>query len=137
MRTIVRENKTATQDLLIRKLNPVIRGWVNYHRYVVSADILDWLTTGFSSAYGGGLAADTSEKVGNGLPTNTGTILITERGRLQQSLLSAVKISMKNTSSWNTRQILKSSDSGKSPPKLTHSMKNGRDIMRNVTEKEC
>ena len=39
MRTIVRENKTATQDLLIRKLNPVIRGWVNYHRYVVSADI--------------------------------------------------------------------------------------------------
>ena len=74
---------------------------------------MDWLTTGFSSAYGGGLAADTSEKVGNGLPTNTGTILITERGRLQQSLLSAVKISMKNTSSWNTRQILKSSDSGK------------------------
>lgn len=39
VRAIVRENKTATQDLLIRKLNPVIRGWVNYHRYVVSADI--------------------------------------------------------------------------------------------------
>lgn len=39
VRTIVRENKTATQDLLICKLNPVIRGWVNYHRYVVSADI--------------------------------------------------------------------------------------------------
>lgn len=39
VRTIVKENKTATQDLLIRKLNPVIRGWVNYHRYVVSADI--------------------------------------------------------------------------------------------------
>jgi len=39
VRTIIRENKTATQDLLIRKLNPVIRGWVNYHRYVVSADI--------------------------------------------------------------------------------------------------
>lgn len=39
VRTIIKENKTATQDLLIRKLNPVIRGWVNYHRYVVSADI--------------------------------------------------------------------------------------------------
>lgn len=39
VRTIVKENKTATQDALIRKLNPVIRGWVNYHRYVVSADI--------------------------------------------------------------------------------------------------
>ena len=39
VRTIVRENKTATHDLVICKLNPVIRGWVNYHRYVVSADI--------------------------------------------------------------------------------------------------
>lgn len=38
VRAIVRENKTATQDTLIRKLNPVIRGWVNYHRYIVSAD---------------------------------------------------------------------------------------------------
>lgn len=38
VRTIVKETKTATQDTLIRKLNPVIRGWVNYHRYVVSAD---------------------------------------------------------------------------------------------------
>lgn len=39
VRTIVKKNKTATQDALIRKLNPVIQGWVNYHRYVVSADI--------------------------------------------------------------------------------------------------
>ncbi|WP_455580107.1 group II intron maturase-specific domain-containing protein [Faecalibacterium prausnitzii] len=130
VRTIVKENKTATQDLLIRKLNPVIRGWVNYHRYVVSADIFGLVDHRISSAYGSGLAADTNEKVGNGLPTNIGTILITGRGRLQQSLLSAVKISMKNTSSWNTRQILKSSDSRKSPPKPTHSIKNGRDIMR-------
>ena len=52
-------------------------------------------------------------------PYRTTTIDVYKRQRLQQSLLSAVKISMKNTSSWNTRQILKSSDSGKSPPKLT------------------
>ena len=117
VRTIVKENKTATQDLLIRKLNPVIRGWVNYHRYVVSADIFGLVDHRIFECYGSGLAADTNEKVGNGLPTNIGTILITGRGRLQQSLLSAVKISMKNTSSWNTRQILKSSDSRKSPPK--------------------
>lgn len=37
VRSIIKENKTATQELLIRKLNPVIRGWVNYHRYVVSS----------------------------------------------------------------------------------------------------
>ena len=46
VRTIVKENKTATQDLLIRKLNPVIRGWVNYHRYVVLR--IFWISdTGF------------------------------------------------------------------------------------------
>lgn len=37
---IVNENKVATQNLLIHKLNPVIRGRVNYHRYIVSANIL-------------------------------------------------------------------------------------------------
>jgi RNA-directed DNA polymerase len=41
IRTIIKDNKTATQDLLIRKLNPVIRGWVNYHRYVVSTDTFE------------------------------------------------------------------------------------------------
>lgn len=39
VRTVIKENKTSTQDMLIRKLNPIIRGWVNYHRYVVSKDI--------------------------------------------------------------------------------------------------
>lgn len=29
--------------MLIRKLNPVIRGWVNYHRYVVSAETFSWI----------------------------------------------------------------------------------------------
>ena len=109
VRTIVKENKTATQDLLIYKLNPVIRGWVNYHRYVVSAELL----------------------------INTGTTLTTGRGHLRQNLPFAVRISMKNTLSWNTRQIPKSSDSGKSPQKPIRSMKSGRDTMRNVTEKEC
>jgi RNA-directed DNA polymerase len=41
VRTIIKENKTAKQDLLIRKLNPVIRGWVNYHRFVVSTDTFE------------------------------------------------------------------------------------------------
>ncbi len=41
VRKIIKENKTATQDMLIRKLNPVIRGWVNYHRFVVSSDAFE------------------------------------------------------------------------------------------------
>lgn len=34
--TIIRENKTAKQENLIGLLNPVIRGWANYHSSVVS-----------------------------------------------------------------------------------------------------
>ena len=33
---IVSKNKTSSQHDLIRQLNPVIRGWVYYHRYVVA-----------------------------------------------------------------------------------------------------
>jgi RNA-directed DNA polymerase len=36
VRAIIRGNKQAKTENLINQLNPVIRGWVNYHRYVVS-----------------------------------------------------------------------------------------------------
>ena len=35
-RTILRQNKTARQDNLIGMLNPVIRGWANYHRHAAA-----------------------------------------------------------------------------------------------------
>ena len=38
VREIVKGNKQATQISLIRMLNPVIRGWVNYHRHIVAKD---------------------------------------------------------------------------------------------------
>ena len=38
VRKIIKSSKSATQEQLIRRLNPVIRGWVNYHRYVVSSE---------------------------------------------------------------------------------------------------
>jgi RNA-directed DNA polymerase len=38
VRTIIQENRTATQEILIRQLNPVIRGWANYHQSIVAAD---------------------------------------------------------------------------------------------------
>lgn len=43
VRAITKDNKMVTQELLIRKLNPVIRGWVNYHRYVVSSGTFSWV----------------------------------------------------------------------------------------------
>lgn len=37
VRDIIRANKAVSQENLIRQLNPVIRGWVNYHRHIVAA----------------------------------------------------------------------------------------------------
>lgn len=36
VREIIRTHPTATQENLIRLLNPIIRGWANYHRGIVS-----------------------------------------------------------------------------------------------------
>jgi RNA-directed DNA polymerase len=36
IRGIVEKNKSATQENLIVQLNPVIRGWANYHRHCVA-----------------------------------------------------------------------------------------------------
>ncbi len=43
VRNIIKENKSTKQETLIRKLNPVIRGWVNYHRHVVSSETFSWI----------------------------------------------------------------------------------------------
>lgn len=43
VRDIVKGSKPLAQEYLIRALNPVIRGWVNYHRYVVSSDTFAWV----------------------------------------------------------------------------------------------
>ena len=37
IRSAIKENPTVKQEWLIRKLNPMIRGWVNYQRFNVSA----------------------------------------------------------------------------------------------------
>ena len=38
LKTIVSKAKSWTQDKLIKTLNPVIRGWANYHRHIVAKD---------------------------------------------------------------------------------------------------
>ena len=39
---IIRTHKTVTQEVLIKKLNPIIRGWSNYYRSVCSKEIFDY-----------------------------------------------------------------------------------------------
>jgi RNA-directed DNA polymerase len=38
LKSIVSKAKAWTQDELIKTLNPVIRGWANYHRHIVAKD---------------------------------------------------------------------------------------------------
>ncbi|MFV4845632.1 group II intron reverse transcriptase/maturase [Edwardsiella tarda] len=43
IRAIVRGNLMVKQDVLIRLLNPVIRGWANYHRHVVAKETFGYV----------------------------------------------------------------------------------------------
>lgn len=43
IRTIIKSHKTAKQATLIKKLNPVIQGWANFHRHVVAARQFQYL----------------------------------------------------------------------------------------------
>ena len=36
VREVIKGNAGATQEALIRQLNPLIRGWAMYHRHVVA-----------------------------------------------------------------------------------------------------
>lgn len=43
IRQVVKDNKTAPAWLLIDMLNPMIRGWANYHRHIVAKEIFNYV----------------------------------------------------------------------------------------------
>ena len=43
IKSIVRSNRTAEQGNLVVQLNPVIRGWANYHRHVVAKETFGYV----------------------------------------------------------------------------------------------
>lgn len=43
IREVIKANKTTKQVNLIRLLNPVLRGWANYHSHVVAKEIFSWV----------------------------------------------------------------------------------------------
>jgi RNA-directed DNA polymerase len=40
---ILREGKAHKQEILIRKLNAVLRGWTNYHKHVVASQVFSYV----------------------------------------------------------------------------------------------
>jgi len=45
VKEIIKSNASATQEVLIRQLNPVIRGWATYHRHIVAKEIYSLVDT--------------------------------------------------------------------------------------------
>ena len=43
VRGIIRQNRAASQDDLILRLNPVIRGWANFHRHNISSQFFNYV----------------------------------------------------------------------------------------------
>ncbi|MFZ5451281.1 MAG: group II intron reverse transcriptase/maturase [Thermodesulfobacteriota bacterium] len=43
VRKVLKANMTAKQKSLICLLNPIIRGWANYHRHVVAKETFSWI----------------------------------------------------------------------------------------------
>jgi len=43
VRKVLEKHKTAKQENVIRLLNPIIRGWANYHRHVVAKETFGWV----------------------------------------------------------------------------------------------
>ncbi len=50
IRGIIKDNKTVTAGFLIMKLNPIIRGWANYHQHVVSSKTFSKVDTAIFKA---------------------------------------------------------------------------------------
>jgi RNA-directed DNA polymerase len=43
VRKALKKHKTAKQETVIKHLNPIIRGWANYHRHQVAKKIFGWV----------------------------------------------------------------------------------------------
>lgn len=71
IRGIIDSNKGSKQESLIRLLNPVIVGWVNYYKNCVASDTFRKADYLIFESYGNGPRDDIPRKVNIGLPADT------------------------------------------------------------------
>lgn len=135
VRDIIKDNKSAKQEILIHKLNPVIRGWVNNQRFVVSSEVFSRVDYEIYQCLWRWAKRRHKKKAANGLPNDIGIILVTGSGHSPPSREIPMEIPITQNS--NTRPIPKSSALRKSLRKQTRLMKIGRNILRNARAKRC
>mgnify|MGYP002092064728 CR=1 FL=1 len=62
VREIIKQNPSMKQEDLIRKLNPVIRGWVNFQKYNVSSQAFERFILMYGDVCGDGANVGTRRK---------------------------------------------------------------------------
>jgi RNA-directed DNA polymerase len=85
VRTIIKTHRHLSAGQLIAKLNPVIRGWANFHRHVVSKKTFSYIDHQIFQALWRWAETTTSQK---GQPLDIPQILPTQRQTLQRFLWS-------------------------------------------------
>ena len=70
---IIRSHKSSKQEVLIKELNPVIKGWCNYNRTVVSKEIFSYCDHIIYKQLKKWASEDTLPNPKNGLLINIGT----------------------------------------------------------------
>ncbi|WP_410172375.1 group II intron maturase-specific domain-containing protein [Enterobacter bugandensis] len=71
VRTTIEGNKTARTDTLIKRLNPLIRGWTNYHQHIVAAETFRYVNFQLWENYGDGVSGGIPRRVSGGYAANT------------------------------------------------------------------
>ena len=137
VREIVKSNKSAKQDSLIRQLNPVIRAGS------ITSDLLCPLkhsaksTIRFIIVSGNGQSAGTRKRADGGLPRNIGTASALGTGLLPQKNAPRRETKSFPILPSNMQRTPKSSALRKSLPKQIRSMRGGMVIMKSVMVRKC
>lgn len=137
VREIVKSNKSAKQDSLIRQLNPVIRGWVNNQRFVVSAEAFSKIDYQIYNCLWQWAKRRHKKRADGGLPRNIGTASALGTGLLPQKNAPRRETKSFPILPSNMQRTPKSSALRKSLPKQIRSMRGGMVIMKSVMVRKC
>jgi RNA-directed DNA polymerase len=123
IRDIIKTNQTLSAARLILMLNPIIRGWAQYHQHVVSAEVF--------SSVDDAIYRRLRQWMRRRHPTD-GSRRNTSRP-VEETIGSSTEKKTTRRSTWQRQQTCQSSDTPKSKHKLTPMIQHGKPTMKNVS----